>query len=543
MSDMLFDPGGRQPLGARPRSVFYARGMAATVAAAAAHVQDLYLEDSTPWVVGYSGGKDSTATTVLVWMALAALPEEKRHKPVHVISTDTKVENPVIASWVAHSLRKMEDASAARNLPFRTHQLTPALKDSFWVCLIGRGYAAPRPKFRWCTERLKIKPSNEFIRGVVSISGEAILILGTRKAESDVRARRMESIEKHRARDLLSPNMSLRGSWVYSPLEDWTTDDVWMYLMQQDNPWGIDHKELLGIYAGASADAECPVVVDTSTPTCGGSRFGCWTCTMVTRDKSMSAMVANDVDNEWMMPLLAFRDKLADRDDRPLRDFRRANGRLHLFHDDLVHGPYTQDARAMWLRELLKAQAIVQETGPAWASDLELVSTPELEEIRRIWVEDKNEVEDLLPGIYKEETGRPYPGTVLSSRRPLGPETFEVLAEVTGGRNEDYRLIRNLLAVEQKFHLQARRAGLFPELEKILHNHYGSKEEALETARAREAVLAAAGSPAQAPAESGAHEQGTLFDPETRLQPDPGILRGRPAAPRRPAPGSRAPRR
>jgi len=71
------------------------------------------------------------------------------------------------------------------------HKLTPEIEDSFWVNLIGKGYPAPRLKFRWCTERLKIKPSNKFIREVVRSSGEAILVLGTRKAESALRAANM----------------------------------------------------------------------------------------------------------------------------------------------------------------------------------------------------------------------------------------------------------------------------------------------------------------------------------------------------------------
>ena len=75
-------------------------------------MQQLYLADQVPWVVGYSGGKDSTAILQLVWMALAGLPAEQRHKPVHVISTDTLVENPVVAAWVTHSLEVMAAAAA-----------------------------------------------------------------------------------------------------------------------------------------------------------------------------------------------------------------------------------------------------------------------------------------------------------------------------------------------------------------------------------------------------------------------------------------------
>ena len=301
-------------------------------------VKALYLADEIPWVVGYSGGKDSTTVLQLVWSALADLPEEQRHKTVHAISTDTLVENPIVARWVSRSLEAMADAATAAGVPILPHQLTPEIDNTFWVNLIGRGYPAPRQKFRWCTERLKIKPSNAFIRNVVRANGEAIVVLGTRKAESTSRRHRMEKLEDERIRDRLSPNGSLPNSLVYSPIEDWSNDDVWLYLMQTDNPWGYDNKDLMAMYRGASADNECPLVVDTSTPSCGSSRFGCWTCTLVDKDKSMSAMIQNDEEKEWMLPLLELRNALDVADDRHLREFRRMSGKVQLFHDRPIHG-------------------------------------------------------------------------------------------------------------------------------------------------------------------------------------------------------------
>ncbi len=63
-------------------------------------IQELYCIDQIPWVIGYSGGKDSTATLQLIWNAIAALPAEKRTKTIHVITTDTLVENPIVSAWV-----------------------------------------------------------------------------------------------------------------------------------------------------------------------------------------------------------------------------------------------------------------------------------------------------------------------------------------------------------------------------------------------------------------------------------------------------------
>jgi DNA sulfur modification protein DndC len=474
----------------RPRSAFDGSGFAATVEALISQTQQLYMADGVPWVVGYSGGKDSTAVLQLVWSALAGLPPSQRGKPVHVISTDTLVENPVVAAWVTHSLNVMEDSAADQGLPIMPHRLTPATTDTFWVNLIGRGYPAPRPKFRWCTERLKIKPSNNFIREMVRSHGEAILVLGTRKAESSGRSHRMTELESRRIRDLLSPNESLPNCLVYSPVEDWSNDDVWTYLMQCPNPWGYSNKELLTMYQGASPDGECPLVVDASTPSCGDSRFGCWTCTLVDQDKSMSAMIQNDEEKEWMFPLLELRNELDVSDDRHLRDFRRMNGSVQLFHDRPIPGPYTQEARERWLRRLLEAQSWIRENGPAYVRDLELVTLAELEEIRRLWVVEKHEFEDHLPRIYAAAMGEPYPGRPLDEHLPLGPQTVEVLREITGQDRVHFELVRELLDIEQRHRAQARRAGLFESLEKALRRgFYDDEADATARAHHRRAAL------------------------------------------------------
>ena len=148
-------------------SAFDRLGFRKTIDALLLEIRELYASDSIPWVVGYSGGKDSTAALSLVWMALSGMDPGDRNKSVHVISTDTLVEQPVVSAWVGKSIEQMSVAATEQKMPITPHLLTPKLNDSFWVNLIGRGYPAPRRKFRWCTERLKISPSNEFILNVV----------------------------------------------------------------------------------------------------------------------------------------------------------------------------------------------------------------------------------------------------------------------------------------------------------------------------------------------------------------------------------------
>jgi len=482
--------------GASRVSAFTELGFQATIAALHEEIRALYTTDAAPWIIGYSGGKDSTATLQLVWGAIADLPPEQRRKTIHVISTDTLVENPIVAAWVATSLEVMQRAAAEQGIPVRPRLLRPRVADSFWVNLIGRGYPAPRPKFRWCTERLKIRPSNRFISQVVTDNGEAILCLGARKAESIARARVLEKNTRFRVRDRLSPSATLPGCMIYTPVEAWTSDDVWFFLNNQKNPWGASNKELMGMYAGASPDGECPLVVDNTTPSCGDSRFGCWVCTLVEKDKSMTAMIQNDVEKEWMMPLLDLRNALdfrsnGDTDeeysDHHLRDFRRLTGSVQLMAGGKsVPGPYTQESRQTWLTKLLGAQTYIRRNGPPDVQGIELITLEELQEIRRIWVVDKHELEDSLPRIYRETTAEAYPGRPLDDNRVLGePEMLE-LEELCEGDRLHYELTRELLSLTQQQRTTARRAGLYDQLEKAFRRHfYVDREDALARAQHR----------------------------------------------------------
>jgi len=518
-------------------SAFQEEGFEAVIAELEEEVRDLYRADDVPWIIGYSGGKDSTAILQLIWNAIAALPKSHRKKPVHVISTDTMVENPVVSAWVAKSLDTMREAAAEQDLPIEAHKLTPAVADSFWVNLIGKGYPAPRHKFRWCTERLKIKPSNTFITNIVKLGGEAILVLGTRKAESSRRSASMTAHEKGRIRDRLSPNASLPGTSVYTPIETWSNDDVWFYLMQTANPWGYNNRDLLGMYAGATEDGECPLVVDDTTPSCGTSRFGCYVCTLVEKDKSLTAMVQNDEELEWMQPLLELRNLIDFREDgeakdkftgelvpvntkldafkspvgealgkfvvrktkrsledivrdrsweRSIRDFRRLNtGRVQVMSNGkrIIPGPYIQEARECWLRALLTAQTTVRELGPDSVGELELITYEELEEIRRIWVVDKHELEDRLPVVYEEATGKPYPGQSLDDNLVLGEKEMEELKDLCSEDDLHYELTRNLLGLTIQQRNRARRKGLFTQIEKVMQrSYYENEEDALNRA-------------------------------------------------------------
>ncbi|MBE9162481.1 DNA phosphorothioation system sulfurtransferase DndC [Tychonema sp. LEGE 06208] len=466
-------------------------------------IRDLYCLDDIPWVVGYSGGKDSTTVVQLIWYAIAELPAEKRTKKIYIITTDTLVENPIVSTWVRQSLKQMKSAAIEQQLPIEPHLLYPDVKDTFWVNLMGKGYPAPRHGFRWCTERLKILPSNRFIRDVVRINGEVILILGTRKAESIKRAVSMEKHEIGRMSDrlndssnsiksLLYQSPSLPNSLIYSPIEDWRTDEVWIYLNQWPNPWENSNKDLFTMYRGATADNECPLVVDTSTPSCGTSRFGCWVCTMVSQDKSMEAMIQNDEEKEWMQPLLDIRNELDIKDDRPKRDFRRIYGRVELFERNMgddktsvepIPGPYTKFWREHWLRRVLEAQTHIRKTAPEEMRDITLITPEELSEIRRIWLEQKHEFDDSLPRIYEEVTGEPFEDSrPAAERKLLGSDEWTAIEEICSDDKMHLELMAKLLDTERQYYTKPRRTGIYADLDKCFETSSRSQDEAIGNA-------------------------------------------------------------
>jgi len=452
-------------------------------------VRKIYISDDIPWVVGYSGGKDSTAALQLVWYSIAGLPAGQRNKPIHVISTDTLVEPPVIAKWVERSLDSMRESAEKQQLPIIPHRLTPKTHETFWVNLLGRGYPYPRPNFRWCTERLKIHPANNFVQEVVAIHGEVILVLGTRKAESINRARTMSHYESQRVREHLSPNATMQNELVFSPLEDWSDDDVWTFLMQYKNPWEYSNKDLLALYRGATSDNECPLVMSTDTPSCGKSRFGCWVCTLVEQDKSMTAMIQNDSEKAWMTPLLEFRNYIGAETeiDRKRREFRRKTGKVQAYAGRLIHGPYKKDVREEWLHKLLEIQKNINDNGPEEFRTLELITLPELQEIRRIWLDEYHEFDDALPRIYETVIGKKYENHHARNGSAFGLDEWmllqDVCAEICEGEELIHNLVASIIDIEVNSSNMKNRKEILSEIKKnIQKNYYRDEDDALEFA-------------------------------------------------------------
>ena len=435
-------------------------------------IKKLYLSDNRPWIIGFSGGKDSTCMAQLVWTAISQLPAEKRHKKIFIIGCDTLVESPKIVERLSKTIKNMEEYGGKAGLPISTDIVKPDLEDTFWVCLLGRGYPAPSSSFRWCTERLKIRNADRFILEKVSQYGEAIVLLGTRKDESGTRQQLMNLYEVKGS--LLNRHAKFAQTYMYCPLKDFLTEDVWNFLLQNKNPWGENNRDLLTMYQEANA-SECPLVVDTSTPSCGGGRFGCWTCTVVTRDKSMDSLLEGGED--WLEPLAELREDLKrtqEKDEkRKVREFKRRNGKVMWCFpdkegDDTSAGPYTLDFCMDFLRKLLEAQVKVRKTGPD--PKMILINEDEIHEIQRIWRMERGDWKNSAFEIYERVCGEKL--EMLEDLGGFGKVEQEILTNVCQENKVPQVLVSKLLHAEFSSQGMGKHSKVFNSLNKILSEEW-----------------------------------------------------------------------
>lgn len=421
-------------------------------------IQEQYLADDMPWIIGYSGGKDSTATLQIIMYALDKLPKEKLTKKVHVVTNDTLVENPAIVNYVDKQIALINHYGQKKLFPhfkdlFKAVKLKPELKDRFWLNLLGKGYPAPNRWFRWCTDRLKINPTNQYIKQTINKHSNAIVVLGTRKAES---ANRKKSMEKHEINidGIHLRRHSIRNTWVFAPIAEWTTDEVWKYLMSVPNYWRGDNKQLVTLYRNAAPDVkECPLVIDTSTPSCGKSRFGCWVCTVVSKDSSMENLIEHGED--WMLPMLEFRDYLAEvRNDATKRFPHSRVNKKQL-------GPFTYETRAELLKLLFEVQKEVQEKD----KDLQLINKEEIEAIQVQWNYDGN-FEHNVSDIFQEVFGVPL--LINNEQVKQKAEENLLLDKVCEEQDVNPDHIRTLMAVEENNQNFLRRTNIFKDIRKKL---------------------------------------------------------------------------
>ena len=350
-------------------------GMPAWAAIRAEMVDEYLQPHNHPWIIGFSGGKDSTLVAHLAFEMLLSLPPSQRRRPVHIVSNDTLVESPLVVVHLKRVLAQIVEGANVFGLPIKCKLTRPDPDDTFWVNLIGRGYPAPNRSFRWCTDRMKIQPTSRYIQALAEDTGRSILLLGVRRAESALRA---NTISRYDNGSRLNRHNDLITCYVYRPISELSTEDVWEFLAEVPPPWGGSHSELVTLYRN-SEGGECPIVTQKSdAPSCGtsSSRFGCWTCTVVEKDRSLEGFI--DAGFVQFAPLVAFRDLIAVwRNDPEKRQARRRNGTVTVTaRGTYIPGPFTPSARRALLERVLALQEEVKQP---------LISSEEITRIREIW--------------------------------------------------------------------------------------------------------------------------------------------------------------
>ena len=227
------------------------------------------------------------------------------------------------------------------------------------------------------------------------------------------------------------------------------------------------------MYRNAQA-GECPLVVDKTTPSCGNSRFGCWVCTVVERDRSMEAMI--DSGEDWLEPLLEFRELLAETQlpekKRLYREFRRRNGHVAFIRgtDTPVPGPYTLDFCKTLLQRLLETQIRVQREAPP-GDDTLLIHDAELHEIRRIWRAERGDWADSVPTIVRTALGRDL-DWVMEDSISFTADDGRLLDVVCNDHAVPTELVIQLLDVERAAHGLKRRHAIHTRIEELFRQEW-----------------------------------------------------------------------
>lgn len=439
-------------------------------------IQYVYQSDQRPWIIGYSGGKDSTTVVQLVYQMLLNLPPNERTKNVYIISSDTMIENPLIKIYLNKMNHMLGEMAQRDQLPIRSCMVTPEASNSFWANVIGRGFPTPRMNgtFRWCTDRLKISPSANKIKAIMKEEdSEVVVLLGVRKAESVVRKRRIEGREI--ANRLLNRHETIQNAFVYNPIVELTTDDVWNLLLEQNGgktPWGSDNNELVALYADADS-GECPFAGMSNsgqTQSCGQSRFGCWVCTVVKDDKSLNGFIKTG--HRELIPLAEFRSWLMSiRDVDEYREKKRRDGSVYETKSGhMGYGPFNWYARQVILRRLLETQKKMR---------YELITIDELKAIDEIWDNELDLSRRTLVELYYDVMHERLPWDSCKEAL-LDTETIRLLDTLCQEQEVPMELVRNMILSAYQNKHYANPKIMKTALDRLIHQqwlHYDTLKE------------------------------------------------------------------
>ncbi|MEM0232688.1 MAG: phosphoadenosine phosphosulfate reductase family protein [Candidatus Nezhaarchaeales archaeon] len=221
-------------------------------------VQTICHKVNKPILVSFSGGKDSLATLIIVKKALESLSRE-----FYVLFSDTKIEYPETTKYVEETLRKLGLEGRAMKVDAFTNFF-----DAIEV------FGPPARDFRWCCKTCKLAPIAYVIK---SLGGECLTFIGLREVES-ARRKRQGAIWE---------GIWIKGQTGVSPIYDWRTLDIWLYLFKE----GVEVNPLY--YKGLE-------------------RIGCWTCPSM--DLAEMQITEEIMNRSWQEYLGEISEKLSLKD-------------------------------------------------------------------------------------------------------------------------------------------------------------------------------------------------------------------------------------
>lgn len=450
-------------------------------------MKKVYLEQRQLIVLTYSGGKDSSLVLKLFWEMLMSLPVSKRTKTVHLLTSDTGVEAPIMEDYLYRTLAKIKKAAAEQQLPIQIHVAKP--KKSFWFKILGRGTLIPTPKTRtrWCTHLLKIQNTTDVIKDLIAsapvLLGEKhqlILTLGVRNEESARRAASIEHFEIE-PNSLWSNHTDNKEVLCFNPIRFVTADELWFNLLEDFTlPWGTTIDELSAQYGEGIMECGMKTSSDEGM-SCGGSagRLGCWTCGMVNGDDPMLKRYISEGKKEyqylldWKNLMLAMRNDIRYREIIPRQQFKRkmkelqekqtapldlfsvmdeGNAENHFLsfkrveYQDYAPGGMTVEGRKILLEYLL----YIQET-----TGLSLISEQETQEVLNEWVDTDQIVisgEELIPRPFDYDGELVFlPNkTVNRSLTKTNNKIYYITIDVNKEEQEFYAYLKERQRITQK---------------------------------------------------------------------------------------------
>lgn len=352
--------------------------------------------------IGVSG-KDSFCVAHCAVKALKeAIKINPKVGPVYFSTVDTTIDNFEIVSFLRECHHQLDEYAQEHSLPVITKIIEPTTQQRPLVQYIGRGLLlrtmTNQTGRRQCTSDWKITPTIKFNKQIQEKhqTTKVLNLSGSRDEESVSRAanlaKRGESIDVITTTDM---------GYKLAPIKDWTLSDVWGLINKIDNgdeeSFGENLTTDLRKHYSAGNSGTCDLFVGNSTKNnkpCS-NRFGCFLCSLVAEDKSLTNQIeASPKTYGYMKGPLNLRQYMFN----TLNDFKLTRAQygkklINKSHIKLDYNDYSMAYRAQLLRLTLTLDAIEIERAETIGEEakFQLIDYPSIVTIQYFWSKEGGE--------------------------------------------------------------------------------------------------------------------------------------------------------